>query len=103
MDINHKNKIVNISNIDIITNGSLELLATITDPNEIGNIENEEGDIISQITPLFMVINQNHNFKDKLDILVKNGGDLDMEINYYGNKKTARYILETYRNYYFTC
>lgn len=98
MNNKSKNKIVNIRNINIITNGSLDLLATITDPNEIGNIENEQGDIISQITPLFMVINQNHNLKEKLDILVKNGGDLDKEINYYGSKITARHILNTYRN-----
>jgi len=93
-----KNKIVNINHIDIIINGSLEELATVSDPNQVGNVVNDVGEVISEITPLFMVINQNDNLKEKLEILVKNGGDLDKEINYYGNKRTARYILDTFRS-----
>lgn len=93
-----KNKIVNISHIDIITNGSLEELATVSDPNQVGNVVNDAGEVISEITPLFMIINQNHNLKAKLEILVKNGGDLNKQIDYYGKKRTARYILYTFRN-----
>jgi len=98
MDINRKNKIVNISHIDIITNGSLEELKTVYNPNQVGSVVNDVGEVISEITPLFMVMNQNHNFKAKLEILVKNGGDLDKEINYYGTMRTARYILDNYRS-----
>jgi hypothetical protein len=35
---------------------------------------------------------------DNLDIII-NGGDLDMEINYYGRTTTARQIMNKYRNY----
>ena len=93
-----KNKIVNINHIDIITNGSLEELETVSEPNQVGNVVNDVGEVISEITPLFMIINQNHNLKAKLEILVKNGGDLDKEIDYYGKKRSARYILDTFRS-----
>ena len=98
MNKDKKNKIVNINHINIIINGSLEELATVSDPNQVGNVVNDVEEVISEITPLFMVINQNHNLKAKLEILVKNGGDLDKEIDYYGNKRTARYILDTFRS-----
>ena len=96
-DKNQENKIINIDQIDIITNGTIEELATLTNPNQIGNIVNPQGESISEITPLIMIINQASNLQEKLDILIKNGADIDKEINYYGSKSSARYLLNTYR------
>ena len=96
-----KNKITGIDNINIITNGTLEELDSITNVNQIGSIiEKDTDNIISQITPLFMIINQRaKDYKDRLDILIKNGGNMDMEINYYGSSTTARDIAVKYRDY----
>lgn len=96
-----KNKITGIDNINIITNGTLEELDSITNVNQIGSIiEKDTDNIISQITPLFMIINQRaKDYKDRLDILIKNGGNMDMEINYYGRPTTARDIAVKYRGY----
>ena len=44
-----------------------------------------------------MIINQASNLQEKLDILIKNGADIDKEIDYYGSKSSARYLLNTYR------
>ncbi len=96
-----KNKITGIDNINIITNGTLEELDSITNVNQIGSIiEKDTDNIISQITPLFMIINQRaKDYKDRVDILIKNGGNMDMEINYYGRSTTARDIAVKYRDY----
>lgn len=96
-----KNKITGIDNINIITNGTLKELDSITNLNQVGSIiEKDTDNNISQITPLFMIINQRvKDYKDRLDILIKNGGNMDMEINYYGRSTTARDIVVKYRGY----
>ena len=94
-------KIINIDNLDIITNGTLEDMRKINNPNQIGQViykDNEE--IKSSITPMIMIINQGlKDYRQRLDIFVENGGNLDMEIDYYGRTTTARQIMNKYRNY----
>ena len=96
-----KNKITGIDNINIITNGTLKELDSITNVNQVGSIiEKDTDNNISQITPLFMIINQRaKDYKDRLDILIKNGGNMDMEINYYNHPTTAHDIAIKYRGY----
>ena len=90
---NNKNKII-IDQVDIITNGTIEQLKTIKNPNEIGKIIDEDNNFISQITPLVMVINQNSkNCQDKIDTLLSLGADPNLKINYYGKDICAYDII----------
>ena len=100
-DNDRKNRIVNIDNLDIINNGTLEDMRKINNPNQLGQVIYEDNEEIkSNITPMIMIINQGLNdYRQRIDILVENGGDLDMEINYYGRTTTARQIMNKYRNY----
>ena len=98
----NKNKIVNIPNIDIFTNGNIEEFKNLKkeDINTIGNVIDENGNIISEINPMIMVINQNRSdYKEKIDILINNGGDFNKKINYYGKEMSAYDIAKEYRNY----
>ena len=95
----NKNKIVGIDNIDIITNGSIEELGEISNPNQVGKVVSEDGSTISNITPLIMIINQGaKDYKTRVDKLVEIGGDLDMNINYYNISTTARELANKYRD-----
>ena len=88
-------KIVKINDINIITNGTPEDLATIKNPNEVGEVVDKDGVVISNITPIIMIINMNSkNLEECLDILNKNGGDFNKKINYYGSLKSANDILK---------
>lgn len=96
---NEKNQIVGIDNIDIITNGSIEELGRISNPNQIGKVVSTDGSAISDITPLIMIINQGANdYKIRVDKLVEIGGNLDMNVNYYNTNTTARDIANNYRD-----
>ena len=96
---NEKNQIVGIDNIDVITNGNLEELGNISDPNQIGQVVSSDGTIISNITPLIMIINQGaRDYKSRVDKLVEIGGNLDMVVDYYNTNTTARDLSNKYRN-----
>ena len=89
----NEKKIVNIDNIYQITNGSIEELKLV-DPNQIGQVVDKEGNILSDITPIIMIINQNKiNVNQRLKIMKENGGDFDKKINYYGTQKSANDIM----------
>lgn len=95
------NKIVGIDNINIITNGSIDDMSRITNPNQKGSVNNKHTNSkVSEITPMIMIINQGMNdYKERLSVLINNGGDMDMPVNYYGITTTAREIATSYRNY----
>mgnify|MGYP001467391332 CR=1 FL=1 len=95
-----KNKIINIPNIDIFTNGNIEEFKNLKkeDINIIGNVVDENNNIISEINPMIMVINQySSNYKEKINILINNGGDFNKKINYYGKEMSAHDIDTKYR------
>tara|TARA_B110001469_G_C9466796_1_gene234815 strand:- start:373 stop:678 length:306 start_codon:yes stop_codon:yes gene_type:complete len=94
MDYQQKTKILGIDHIWEIINGSLEKLKHI-EPNQVGQVvTTEDGEIVSEITPIIMIINQNSsNRAEKLKIISSIGGDFDKKINYYGNNKSANDIL----------
>ena len=96
------NKIVNIPNIDIFTNGNIEEFKNLTanDINSIGNVVDENNNTISEINPMIIVININSSdYKEKINILINNGGDFNKKINYYGKEMSAHDIVTKYRNY----
>jgi hypothetical protein len=101
MDMDIKKQIEGIDQIELITNGTLDEMKSITNPNEIGSVvDNTNGKHLSYITPMIMIINQNKmDYRERLTHMISNDGDMDMEINYYGRQTTAREIAEIYRNY----
>ena len=100
-DNDRNNEIVNIDNLDTISNGTLEDMSKIINPNQVGQVINKNnGEVKTDINPMIMIINQGLNdYRERLDILVQNGGDLDMNINYYGRETTPRQIAMEYRGY----
>ena len=97
MDPKNNNKIIDIDQIELITNGNLEDFDSLINPNQVGKVINSEGEVISEITPLFMIINQNVKVYEKLDRLKDKDINLYQKIDYYGTPKTAKYILDNYR------
>ena len=99
-ETDNKQKILNIDNIDIITNGSLEdLSSTNFDPNQVGKVVNRQtNEKVSDITPMIIIINQGRkDLHKRVNILIEKGGNMDLQIDYYGKNMTAREILEKYR------
>ena len=94
-------KIINIDNLDIITNGTLEEMSKIINPNQVGQvIYTDNGEINTDINPMIMIINQGLNdYRERLHILVQNGGNLDESINYNNYETTPRILATEYRNY----
>ena len=89
------NKIIKIDDIYIITNGTPDHMATIKNPNQVGEVVDKDGVFLSDITPIIMIINKNSkNLKECLDILNKIGGDFNKKINYYGTLTSANDILK---------
>ena len=87
--MDEKSKIVDIHNIEIITNGSISELSSISNPNQIGSILKSEKNV-GQITPLIMLINQNaRNCQDKINCLIGIGADPYLTLNYYGRETNA--------------
>ena len=100
-DDNRDVNIINIDNLGTIINGTLEDMSKIINPNQVGQvIYKDTNDVKTNINPMIMIINQGPNdYRERLDILVKNGGDLDMSINYFGRETTPRQIAMEYRDY----
>ena len=96
MNCDHKNKITGIDNIEIITNGTTEQFKTINNADQVGHIiDTTTENILSETTPLFMIIVQGRKGWEKLlNILVQNGGNLDRQINFWGNQVSARMLLQ---------
>ena len=51
-------KIIKIDDIYIITNGTPDHLATIKNPNQVGEVVDKDGVFLSDITPIIMIINK---------------------------------------------
>ncbi len=93
----NKNKII-ISNSNIITNGSIDQYSLIKNINEIGSIVDINNTIISEITPLIMILNQNSKeCQNKLNAMIDIGADLNMKVNYFGKNTSAMDIINNYR------
>ena len=94
-----KTQIVGIDNIEIITNGTLDDMIKVTNPNQIGQIIYIKiNEVKSEITPMIMIINQGQfDYKERLNILIENGGDMEKIVNYNG--MSPREIAVKYRNY----
>jgi hypothetical protein len=90
---------VGIDDIDIITNGSIDKLSSIKNPNQKGYVINKiTKERLSEITPMILIINQgSNNYKERLAELEKIGGNMDMVVNYYDKSTTAREIATMYR------
>lgn len=97
-----KFKIVDIDNIQIITNGSISELSTIDNPNQVGSIfDNDNQKTVSQITPLIMLVNQNAiNGQDKINALLQIGSDPHLKVNYNGKETSAFEIAAKYRTHF---
>lgn len=98
--ITDKTKIVGIDNIEIITNGTLDEFKNITNPNQVGQVINTDtNEVVKEITPMVMIINQgNPDYKDRLNIMIQNGGNMDQVVNYNGGM-SPREIAVQYRNF----
>jgi hypothetical protein len=94
MNVDTKNKIVGIDQIDILTNGSLEDFKTIKNPNQVGSVRNKDDDTTyGEITPLIMIINQgSKDWLKRTEILIGLGADPTQRINYYGNPMNAKEV-----------
>lgn len=95
------NVISGIDNIDIITYGTLKEMIQVTNPNQVGKvINNDTMEVMYDINPMIMIINQNKSdYRERLDHLIQNGGDMDKEINYGNRVTTPREIAIKYRKY----
>ena len=94
----HDNNKIIISNADIITNGSTSQYHLIQNPNEIGIIMDKNNTKVSEITPLIMILNQNSkNCQDKVNEMIIQGADPNMQVQYWGESKSAMDIINTYR------
>lgn len=101
VDMNRDTIILDIDNIDTITNGSLNDMRTIDSPNQVGRVVYKDtGEFISNINPMIMIINQGlSDYKERIAHMIANGGNIDANINYYGRITTPREIAISYRGY----
>ena len=102
MDDKNNNKITGFTDkeFDLVNWGEPEDMGKFPDINKIGYVKDPSGKIISEITPLIMVINSaGQDWRRKVQAMVAAGANLDMPIdNYYGRNTTAREIANKYRN-----
>ena len=104
MSNNDKNKIVGFSQDDLmlITNGNSETIKNVSNPNQVGHIEDQSGKCISDITPLIMLINSGGSgdkWKEKVNSLISIGADPNMKVNYYNRNTTAKELAQKYRSF----
>lgn len=99
--MNKDTKITGIDEIDHITNGSIDQLRNLKNPNQVGQVINKEtNEVLSNITPLIMIINQNaSDYRERVAALQAAGADTDMRVSYYGRDTTALEIATKYRNF----
>ena len=85
---------------DLVNWGEPEDMGKFPNINKIGYVKNPSGEVVSEITPLIMVINSaGQDWRKIVQAMVAAGANLDMPIeNYYGRKTTAREIANKYRN-----
>lgn len=96
-NMSDKNKIY-IKNVDIFTNGAPDKYKSV-DVNVVGEIRNENNEIISYINPLIMVLNQHsRQCQEKIDALISAGADPYSKLEYYGKQLSFRDIAEKYFN-----
>lgn len=97
---NDKNNIIGINrnDLNIITNGDINNITTISNVNQIGHVVNSENNNISEITPLIMIINSSRKgWRELIKRLINIGADPNMKIQYYGKELSANDILNKYR------
>lgn len=99
--MNKDTKITGIDEIDTVTNGSIDQLRNLKKPNQIGQVINKEtNEVLSSITPLILIINQNaSDYRERVAALQAAGADMDMRVSYYGRDTTALEIATKYRNF----
>jgi len=83
---------------DLINCGEPEDMVNFTNPNKVGHVRDKTNKIISDITPLIMLINASgEGWRDVAEALIAQGADPDMDVNYYDKTTTARVIADKYR------
>ena len=100
MNMNKDTKITGYTDaeFDLINWGEPEDMVNFTNPNKVGHVIDEHNEIISDITPLIMLINASgEGWRDVVKALIAQGADPDMEVNYYNKTTTAREIANKYR------
>ena len=85
---------------DLVNRGEPKDMGKFSNINKIGHVKNPSGEVVSEITPLIMVINSaGQDWRKIVQAMVAAGANLDMPIeNYYGRNTTAREIANKYRN-----
>ena len=100
MNMNKDTKITGYTDaeFDLINWGEPEDMVNFTNPNKVGHVIDQHNKIISDITPLIMLINASgEGWRDVVKALIAQGADPDMEVNYYNKTTTAREIANKYR------
>ena len=86
--------------LDLVNWGEPEDMGKFPNINKLGHVKDSSGKVVSDITPLIMVINSaGQDWREIVQAMVTAGANLDMPIeNYYGRNTTAREIANKYRN-----
>ena len=83
---------------DLIHCGEPEDMVNFSNPNKVGHVVDKHNKVISDITPLIMLINASgEGWRDVVEALIAQGADPDMQVNYYDRTTTALEIANTYR------
>ena len=101
MKENNDTMITGIDEIDTITNGSIDQLRNLKNPNQVGRVKKSgTNEVLSNITPIIMIINQSaKDCRERVTALQAAGADMDMRVSYYGRDTTALEIATKYRNF----
>ena len=87
-----------IEYMSILKTGSVDDMKNITNPNQVGSIVDVNNNFVSYTTPMAIVIENNpKNYQDKIDVLIKNGGNINKIINYNGVMMSIKDIMIKYR------
>ena len=82
-----------IDHVEAITNGSCEDLRQVP-PDTTGLVKNGEGEVVSKITPLMMVVNQGgRDWKLRYRALLDAGHDPHKSVDYYGKQRSATDLI----------
>ncbi len=91
-------RITGIDYMSLLKTGTVEDMKKITNPNQVGIVLDNNNHVISYTTPMAIVIENNpKNYQDHIDILIKNGGNVDKTINYNGVMMSIKDIMIKYR------